>query len=277
MPILQRVSFLCLHKHFYSVLGREEGEKWLTMACGLALKRPYECDDYLNESAVDVKRARTTVSHCSPFRPQFGTVAASLSSAIGSSALLQLRDSKDREENDTSPFSSIAGRTQLSPAQLESYLRAEIRYLKRRNLLPRYKQSSGVLEDKNVSTGSALDPMYPVVSKQTYRAPPTSPNANDRFCSVSGSESEGENSSSTAAKAQKGAAFVSLYEKPQFSLRQVQMICERLLKQQEVRLRYEYETVLNQRLDEQHEQYVQFAREQLERQHDDNAELSYLS
>lgn len=27
------------------------------------------------------------------------------------------------------------------------------------------------------------------------------------------------------------------------------MICERLLKQQEVRLRYEYETVLNQRLD----------------------------
>ena len=64
------------------------------MACGLALKRPYECDDYLNESAVDVKRARTTVSHCSPFRPQFGTVAASLSSAIGSSALLQLRDSK---------------------------------------------------------------------------------------------------------------------------------------------------------------------------------------
>lgn len=53
--------------------------------------------------------------------------------------------------------------------------------MKRRNLLPRYKQSSGVLEDKNVSTGSALDPMYPVVSKQTYRAPPTSPNANVIF------------------------------------------------------------------------------------------------
>lgn len=30
---------------------------------------------------------------------------------------------------------------------------------------------------------------------------------------------------------------------------QVRMICERLLKQQEVRLRYEYETVLNQRLE----------------------------
>ncbi|OZC05725.1 hypothetical protein X798_07301 [Onchocerca flexuosa] len=56
------------------------------------------------------------------------------------------------------------------------------------------------------------------------------------------------------------------------------MICERLLKQQEVRLRYEYETILNQRLEEQHEQYVQFAREQIERQHqDDGQELSYLS
>ncbi len=63
------------------------------------------------------------------------------------------------------------------------------------------------------------------------------------------------------------------------------MICERLLKEQEMRMRYEYETVLNRRLEgwwwylafqiivdilEQHGQYVQFAQEQIERRYDDN-------
>jgi hypothetical protein len=40
-----------------------------------------------------------------------------------------------------------------------------------------------------------------------------------------------------------------LYEKPHFSLRQVKMICERLLKEQEHRLRYEYETLLIKKLE----------------------------
>jgi len=53
------------------------------------------------------------------------------------------------------------------------------------------------------------------------------------------------------------------------------MICERLLKEQEMRMRYEYETVLNRRLEEQHGQYVQFAQEQIERRYDEN--VSYVS
>jgi hypothetical protein len=40
-----------------------------------------------------------------------------------------------------------------------------------------------------------------------------------------------------------------LYERPQFSMNQVKLICERLLKEQETRLRYEYETVLNRKLE----------------------------
>lgn len=43
--------------------------------------------------------------------------------------------------------------------------------------------------------------------------------------------------------------MTALYEKPQFSLRQVKLICERLLKEQEIRLRYEYETALNKKLE----------------------------
>ncbi|KAK6019238.1 hypothetical protein OSTOST_15135, partial [Ostertagia ostertagi] len=64
--------------------------------------------------------------------------------------------------------------------------------------------------------------------------------------------------------------YQALAEKPQFSLKQVRMICELLLKKQEMRLRYEYELALNQKLDEQHEQYVQFASEQMTAQFKEN-------
>ncbi|MCP9263255.1 hypothetical protein DINM_006591 [Dirofilaria immitis] len=259
--------------------------------------RPYDYDDYLIADGSEVKRARHTQTHCSPFRAQIGTIAASLPTSGASSALMQLRDPKDREAYDSSPFAQVGNNLQLSSGQLESYLRAEaydigvvltetmrwyqsnlqVRYLKRRHLIPHRTLTSCVMNgsesegsgatqrygsyfSSNLSSGNGTN------SEHSYREAPLSPNNN------SGSESEGE------INVQKTSSMKDLYEKPQFSLKQVMMICERLLKQQEVRLRYEYETVLNQRLEDQHEQYVQFAREQIERQHQDNGvELSYLS
>ncbi len=53
------------------------------MACGVALKRVHEYEDYLSETE-GVKRARTS-AHCSPFRAQIGTIAASLPSSSSSS------------------------------------------------------------------------------------------------------------------------------------------------------------------------------------------------
>uniref|UniRef100_A0A915PMV7 Akirin n=1 Tax=Setaria digitata TaxID=48799 RepID=A0A915PMV7_9BILA len=245
------------------------------MACGVALKRPYDYDDYLIAEGSEVKRARHTQTHCSPFRAQIGTIAASLPISGPSNALLQLRDPKERDDN--SPFAQVGNNLQLSSGQLESYLRAEVRYLKRRHLIPHRTLTSSVVNANDGDESGAAKRYGPHFScnlssgnggnsQHGYREAPLSPNNN------SGSESEGE------ANIQKTSAMKDLYEKPQFSLKQVMMICERLLKQQEVRLRYEYETVLNQRLEEQHEQYVQFAREQIERQHqDDGVELSYLS
>ncbi|RCN23679.1 hypothetical protein ANCCAN_30634, partial [Ancylostoma caninum] len=92
----------------------------------------------------------------------------------------------------------------------------------------------------------------------------------------SGSDSEGE---STSIRKSSTNSYQALAEKPQFSLKQVRIICERLLKEQEMRLRYEYELALNQKLDEQHEQYVQFASEQMASQYKENSagEFSYLS
>ncbi|KAI1719522.1 akirin-1 [Ditylenchus destructor] len=216
------------------------------MACGLAVKRQHEYDyeTYLSpESAVETKRSKpSNQPHCSPFQPQLGTLAASLMQSSASS-------SKDNEEEHNGPLGFVKT-TQLSGTQLEAYLTAEVQYLKRRKLIPNkaghQSQSGGesshgkMVTETSTSdeTGSALDNR-------------TSPQG-------------------------KLKSMDALYEKPQFSLKQVKLICERLLKEQEIRLRYEYETALNMKLEEQHESYVQFAKEQIDSRHSNN-EYFYLS
>ncbi|VDD93681.1 unnamed protein product [Enterobius vermicularis] len=140
------------------------------MACGVALKRPYDYEAYISpDDGSDAKR-RCTNTGCSPFRPYLGTLAASLPNASNLST--------------PSKFASgVASHVQLSPGQLQSYLKAE-----------------------------------------------------------------------------------------------VQLVCERLLKQQEIRIRFEYESKLNKLLEEQHDQFVQFTREQEKQHSSSNAEeLSYYS
>ena len=125
-----------------------------------------------------------------------------------------------------------------------------MRSLRRRKLVPR-RLADAVNEDE-------AD-----YSKAAYRPPPKSPH--------SGSDSEGE----CAVRNQRGGAAditKSLKEQPMFSLKhvrpvfaatvsgesvresnlfelQVQMIVQRLLSEQEMRLRNEYEVVLNTKLD----------------------------
>lgn len=48
------------------------------MTCGLALKRPHDYEAYLSpDNTIEAKRSRGS-AYCSPFRPQLGTLAASL-------------------------------------------------------------------------------------------------------------------------------------------------------------------------------------------------------
>ncbi|KAE9554603.1 hypothetical protein FO519_002163 [Halicephalobus sp. NKZ332] len=216
------------------------------MTCGLAVKRPHDYEAYLADSGVEVKRPRQTNAHCSPFRPQFGTLAASLPT---SNTLNLLRD----RENDNSPFSTINEKCTLSSSQLDSYLTAEIRYLKRRKLIPRRQLNDSCSMAASSESGSNTG----------YRNIPGSPNSVH-----SGSDSDGECTSNQNSN-------VNIYTKPNFNLQQVKMICERLLKQQEVQLRHEYETVLNKKLEEQHDQFVQFTNEQRPSTRDE--ELSYVN
>lgn len=57
------------------------------MTCGLAVKRPHDYESYLSpDASVEVKRSRTANTHCSPFRPQLGTLATSLMQSTSASA-----------------------------------------------------------------------------------------------------------------------------------------------------------------------------------------------
>jgi len=245
------------------------------MTCGIAVKRPLDYEAYLSpETSVDIKRSRHE-SKCSPFRPQLGTLATSLMQSTNSTSFQQ-----KTETYTSSPFASLVGKCQLSSSQLESYLIAEVQYLKRRKLIPRRNGNAAVnpVEEEGITPmHSAQDPNKTPVS--AYRRAASSPSPSN-----SGSDSDGEASGRGSMLIEQapisqdvGRMTASLYEKPQFSLRQVKLICERLLKEQEIRLGYEYETVLIKKLDEQHDQYVEFAKEQLETRATTSSDMSYLS
>uniref|UniRef100_A0A0K0D999 Akirin n=1 Tax=Angiostrongylus cantonensis TaxID=6313 RepID=A0A0K0D999_ANGCA len=206
------------------------------MACGLALKRPHEYDPYLADETFshEAKRARHTAAHCSPFRPQMGTIAASLPSTSSFAQVVS---------KDDSPFAAVAGKCQLSESQLDAYLRSEVRNGQRRKLIPRRNFLDVKIEDDDTP-------------RNDYRIPNSPPQSLRPFVFYlylasyqhfqSGSDSEGESSNIPKDGTNN---YQALAEKPQFSLKQVRMICERLLKEQEMRLRYEYEIALNQKLD----------------------------
>ena len=241
------------------------------MTCGLAVKRPHDYENFLaSESGVEIKRPRSTNQHlnpqCSPFRPQLGTLAQSLMQANNSNT------AQTSKEDESNPFINVSSKCQLSSNQLESYLRAEIQYLKRRKLIP--KKPSTLTTQKSSETGQSGKTSTDLPnSSNSYRHGAISPSS----CH-SGSDSDGEASgNSMEAKVDAPSFMEALYEKPQFSLKQVKLICERLLKEQENRLRYEFEGALNKKLDEKHEQYIQFAKEQLETTRKNDADFFYLS
>ncbi|XP_077293470.1 akirin-like [Arctopsyche grandis] len=62
-----------------------------------------------------------------------------------------------------------------------------------------------------------------------------------------------------------------------FTFKQVRMICERMLREQEAALRAEYEAALCGKLAEQYESFVRFSQDQVQRRHLQPENISYLS
>ncbi|KAF3850072.1 hypothetical protein F7725_019791 [Dissostichus mawsoni] len=73
-----------------------------------------------------------------------------------------------------------------------------------------------------------------------------------------------------------GASSPFRKEQPLFSLRQVGMICERLLKEREDKIREEYDEILTTKLAEQYDAFVKFTHDQLMRRFGEQP-ASYVS
>ncbi|XP_029984306.1 akirin-2 [Sphaeramia orbicularis] len=73
-----------------------------------------------------------------------------------------------------------------------------------------------------------------------------------------------------------GASSPTRKEQPLFSLRQVGMICERLLKEREDKIREEYDEILTTKLAEQYDAFVKFTHDQLMRRFGEQP-ASYVS
>ncbi|XP_027720413.1 akirin-1 isoform X2 [Vombatus ursinus] len=79
--------------------------------------------------------------------------------------------------------------------------------------------------------------------------------------------SEGQShSSGLSAPSSPGSSWMKK-DQPTFTLRQVGILCERLLKDYEDRIREEYEQILNTKLAEQYESFVKFTHDQIMRRY----------
>ncbi|XP_069827808.1 akirin-1 [Dendropsophus ebraccatus] len=83
--------------------------------------------------------------------------------------------------------------------------------------------------------------------------------------SEAGQCSEVQTSSSLTAPSSPGSMVKK--DQPTFSLRQVGILCERLLKDHEEKIREEYEQILNTKLEEQYESFVKFTHDQIMRRY----------
>ncbi|XP_073521965.1 akirin-1 [Phyllobates terribilis] len=83
--------------------------------------------------------------------------------------------------------------------------------------------------------------------------------------SEAGQSSEVQTSSALTAPSSPGSMVKK--DQPTFSLRQVGILCERLLKDHEDKIKEEYEQILNTKLEEQYESFVKFTHDQIMRRY----------
>lgn len=84
--------------------------------------------------------------------------------------------------------------------------------------------------------------------------------------SEAGTSESHPHSSALTAPNSPGSSWLKK-DQPTFTLRQVGIICERLLKDYEDKIREEYEQILNTKLAEQYESFVKFTHDQIMRRY----------
>jgi hypothetical protein len=243
------------------------------MACGVAVKRSLELDSLLSPEAT-LKRRRTSVNagaHCVPFRPAFSNSPPHHQQQPQQQQHHQ--QSSDFHQTSTSsavtqnPSAFVSTQPKISSEELESFLMSEIHALRRRRLFAnRHGDGEMYYGNGDRSPGGASSDSD---SEQHMDSAPSA-----------GGLSHGMIQSTPPYRAQhssmRASPNMAHSDRPLFTYKQVRMICERLLKEQEARLRDEYDQVLNARLAEQYDTFVRFTYDQIHRRIDDSP-MTYLS
>lgn len=161
-----------------------------------------------------------------------------------------------RHTESQSPFAEVT--PTLTPEQIAQNVREEIRRLKRRKIL-QCGERSMECEGGYDSPASPLSPPSPVC--------PTSPSpAPTSTAGVSSLHQHHHHHQSSLGK-----------DKPLFTFKQVNLICEQLLREREVNIREEYDKVLASKLAEQYDCFVRFTTDQIQQRLSQASLPSYLS
>ncbi|XP_045129264.1 akirin-2-like [Portunus trituberculatus] len=157
-----------------------------------------------------------------------------------------------RHTESQSPFSEVT--PTLTPEQIAQNVREEIRRLKRRKILQCGERSM----DCEGGYESPASPPSP--ASLTSPLPSPSSSASASVASLHPSQH------SSLSK-----------DKPLFTFRQVNLICEQLLRERETNIREEYDKVLASKLAEQYDCFVRFTTDQIQQRLSQAALPSYLS
>ena len=141
-----------------------------------------------------------------------------------------------------SPFNVIGPR--LSADQIQSTIREEMRRFHRRKQLNFGESNNGVTSAPS-SPGNSASEMSDAAASVVASGFPSTPKPSQ--------------------------------EKALFTFKQVGLICERMLREQEAQIREEYEQVLTAKLAEQYDTFVKFTYDQIQKRFEGSAAPSYLS
>uniref|UniRef100_A0A182QLK0 Akirin n=1 Tax=Anopheles farauti TaxID=69004 RepID=A0A182QLK0_9DIPT len=206
------------------------------MACA-TLKRSLDWES-LNQRPTKRRRCHPFGSPSHSQSPQSAAAAlsASPSTSTTSAAAAAAAASMRVMEPKPSPFAE-ATCSKLTPEKMAQNITEEIKRLHRRKQLTFNSHNVERMQDSE-SSGSEMGPDSP-------RRPDSPP------------------------------SMVKNPEKALFTFKQVQMICERMLKEREDALREQYDAVLTTKLAEQYDAFVKFTYDQIQRRYE--AAPSYLS
>ncbi|XP_035791576.1 akirin-like [Anopheles albimanus] len=199
------------------------------------LKRSLDWES-LNQRPTKRRRCHPFGSSPSSQGSSMSASSSPSSTAASSAAAVAAAASRRVMEPKPSPFAE-ATCSKLTPEKMAQNITEEIKRLHRRKQLTFNSHNVERMQDSE-SSGSEMGPDSP-------RRPDSPP------------------------------SMVKNPEKALFTFKQVQMICERMLKEREDALREQYDAVLTTKLAEQYDAFVKFTYDQIQRRYE--AAPSYLS